>query len=897
MLGGRTMPQPIGRPNSLLSNSFKSGAVNQLSMESSVGRGGATLRWTLDDDSDDLKNITTSLGSSAESPASSPNGGLNRNSSLQPYQSPSSIAARAAPQFGSRYASGIFQNNTGLAFCNLDIGMEHTQDSLLQTVSSGPSCVSVLPTPPSILPKSQARPAVPTHLQSDTFDSVNTSDPLFQTIPASSGLLPGGLPDSRLSYLKSTAIKKPAKVPRSDGIKTTSQQPSVLGLNTSLNTSAIDEAQLLDFNKQESFEGMNPGANLNMNLSIGNPKLDITIQNADGIQVGEPFENSDGSSDEIEGGLFEQHLRSSSFDMQRNENSKEVFTLTIVFTKRVLAIDVSTKVRFPATTTASAVKESVANKLSRRFDITVDPHKYVLRIHQSAQPRSEYMYGSVPLHCYSYVSNKHTARQDCLIELLPLSGVLEIVKATSHSQPEGSNSGNDVIVKSNRGKSFRVRRRNTVKREGTKSNTTTDWKQENDFIVFTHTHTHVHTLNGGEPFTTVSVEQNRIDIGSHILHSNSNHRSSLISVASSPKTTQLESPRSRRTTAIERTPAKHLRGLVSKKKIRYQLDGYDLDLTYITDSIIAMGFPSIGAEAYYRNRMEVVETFFASNHPKHYKIYNLCEERTYGIARFEGQVARFPFFDHCPPPFELMTRFCEDVDKFLSEDMKNVVSIHCKAGKGRTGTMICAYLLYNGQCKTAEESLKLYGSRRTSDGQGVTIASQRRYVHYFDRLLRDFGGGPAPEKSLIFLNIQLTTTPHFHDGGCDPYYVINRNTTNSGLSEQLFDSRDDDTPIRHIPSQKETTFRLSRTVVCKGDLQVQFYHHDRMVGKGTPMFHFFFNTSFVDGNHLLISKPEIDKANKDKDNKLFDQNFSIECFFKEADLSPVAATRYQSIDP
>ena len=46
------------------------------------------------------------------------------------------------------------------------------------------------------------------------------------------------------------------------------------------------------------------------------------------------------------------------------------------------------------------------------------------------------------------------------------------------------------------------------------------------------------------------------------------------------------------------------------------------------------------------------------------------------------------------PPLNLIRLFCEDAKKFLDEDSKNVVAIHCLAGKGRTGTLISCLLLY-----------------------------------------------------------------------------------------------------------------------------------------------------------------------------------------------------------
>jgi phosphatidylinositol-3,4,5-trisphosphate 3-phosphatase and dual-specificity protein phosphatase PTEN len=145
-----------------------------------------------------------------------------------------------------------------------------------------------------------------------------------------------------------------------------------------------------------------------------------------------------------------------------------------------------------------------------------------------------------------------------------------------------------------------------------------------------------------------------------------------------------------------------IRTVVSQKKKRFKFGEYDLDLTYITPRIIAMGkpvflppflvaganairsgFPSSGTEGIYRNPLPEVQRFFAEFHPGKFMIFNLCSEREYAAEEFGGRVQRFPFDDHNPCPLTMIASFCKAVDDWLSADKDNVVAVHCKAGKVR----------------------------------------------------------------------------------------------------------------------------------------------------------------------------------------------------------------------
>lgn len=70
---------------------------------------------------------------------------------------------------------------------------------------------------------------------------------------------------------------------------------------------------------------------------------------------------------------------------------------------------------------------------------------------------------------------------------------------------------------------------------------------------------------------------------------------------------------------------------------------------------------------------------------------------------------------------------------------KRVAVVHCKAGKGRSGTIATAYLISQEGWKK-EDALRRFTERRmrVGFGNGVSIPSQLRYVGYVDRWANQF---------------------------------------------------------------------------------------------------------------------------------------------------------------
>lgn len=93
------------------------------------------------------------------------------------------------------------------------------------------------------------------------------------------------------------------------------------------------------------------------------------------------------------------------------------------------------------------------------------------------------------------------------------------------------------------------------------------------------------------------------------------------------------------------------------------------------------------------------------------------------------------------------------VQEWFSRDPNNVVAIHCKGGKGRTGMIICCLLLKMGIFTKPEDALEFFATRRTTtDKNEVRVKEQRVSSEWRgERMTRR----PITEPLRVLLQLQL----------------------------------------------------------------------------------------------------------------------------------------------
>ncbi|KAH6672730.1 dual specificity phosphatase [Plectosphaerella plurivora] len=207
----------------------------------------------------------------------------------------------------------------------------------------------------------------------------------------------------------------------------------------------------------------------------------------------------------------------------------------------------------------------------------------------------------------------------------------------------------------------------------------------------------------------------------------------------------------------------------------------DLDLCYVTEDIIATSGPSqTWPQLAYRNPLDKLVGFLDSRHGENWAIWEFRAEGTgYPDDAVYDRIRHYPWPDHHPPPFRLVPLMMASMRNWLhggalhekndtdlelstnaaesreaSAKTPRVVVVHCKAGKGRSGTVTCSYLI--SECGwRPEEALTRFTERRMRPkfGAGVSIPSQLRTISYVDRWTR--GGKRYIDRPIEIVEIHI----------------------------------------------------------------------------------------------------------------------------------------------
>uniref|UniRef100_A0A3P8Z3A9 Tensin 1 n=1 Tax=Esox lucius TaxID=8010 RepID=A0A3P8Z3A9_ESOLU len=284
-------------------------------------------------------------------------------------------------------------------------------------------------------------------------------------------------------------------------------------------------------------------------------------------------------------------------------------------------------------------------------------------------------------------------------------------------------------------------------------------------------------------------------------------------------------------------------------------ENYEVDLVYITERIISVSFPSGAEERSYASNIKEVASMLGSKHGEHYLLLNLSERRN-DITKLNHKVLDFGWPDHHAPALDKICSMCKAMDTWLNADQHNVVVLHNKGNRGRTGVVVAAYMHYSNISASADQALDRFAMRRFYQDKALPVGqpSQRRYIRYFSGLLS--GNIKINNKPLFLHHVIMHGIPDFESkGGCRPFLKIYQ------AMQPVYTSG-----IYNVQGDSHTSIciTIEPGLLLKGDILLKCYHKRFRSPNRDVVFRVQFHTCAIHDLGVVFGKNELDETFKDE---------------------------------
>ncbi|XP_056156887.1 tensin-1 isoform X2 [Lampris incognitus] len=284
-------------------------------------------------------------------------------------------------------------------------------------------------------------------------------------------------------------------------------------------------------------------------------------------------------------------------------------------------------------------------------------------------------------------------------------------------------------------------------------------------------------------------------------------------------------------------------------------ESYEVDLVYITERIISVSFPAGAEERSYTSNLKEVASMLHSKHGEHYLMLNLSD-RWNDLAKLNHKVLDFGWPDHHAPALDKICSMCKAMDTWLSGDPGNVVVLHNKGNRGRTGVVVAAYMHYSNISASADQALDRFAMRRFYEDKALPVGqpSQKRYVQYFNGLLS--GHIKINNKPLFLHHVIMHGIPNFESkGGCRPFLKIYQ------AMQPVYTSG-----IYNVQGDSHTSIciTIEPGLLLKGDILLKCYHKRYRNPNRDVVFRVQFHTCAIHDLGVVFGKKELDETFKDE---------------------------------